>query len=92
MLARGRRVNREFAFISFRDQLQAARALHWMHGCQIEALQKDGNGLTVEYEASAADQQAAKGTAAAAKAVATAVVVKAAAAVAAPPAEMVAAK
>ncbi len=35
MLARGRRVNREFAFISFRTQLQAARALHWMHGCQV---------------------------------------------------------
>lgn len=50
MLARGRRVNREFAFISYSCPLEAARAVHWLHGCCLADLQKDSRGVTVEYE------------------------------------------
>jgi hypothetical protein len=50
MLARGRRVNREFAFISYATPLEAARAVHWLDGCRLPDLEKDKNGITVEYE------------------------------------------
>jgi hypothetical protein len=50
MLARGRRVNREFAFISYASPLEAARAVHWLDGCRLPDLEKDKNGITVEYE------------------------------------------
>lgn len=50
MLARGRRVNREFAFISYSTPLEAARAVHWLDGCRLVDLEKDKNGITVEYE------------------------------------------
>lgn len=50
MLARGRRVNREFAFISYSSPVEAARAVHWLDGCKLSSLQKDDNGVTVEYE------------------------------------------
>ncbi|KAF6255433.1 hypothetical protein COO60DRAFT_1702833 [Scenedesmus sp. NREL 46B-D3] len=50
MLARGRRVNREFAFISYASRLEAARAVHWLDGCRLPDLEKDRNGITVEYE------------------------------------------
>jgi hypothetical protein len=50
MLARGRRVNREFAFISYASRLEAARAVHWLDGCRLPDLEKDKNGITVEYE------------------------------------------
>jgi hypothetical protein len=48
--ARGRLVNREFAFISYSSPLEAARAVHWLDGCRLPDLEKDGNGITVEYE------------------------------------------
>lgn len=51
LLAKGKRVNREFAFISFSTQEEAANAIRWMHGCYIEGLTKDRDGLTVQYEA-----------------------------------------
>ncbi len=50
MLARGRRVNREFAFISYSHAREAARAVHWLDGCSIPSLEKDRAGITVEYE------------------------------------------
>jgi hypothetical protein len=50
MLARGRKVNREFAFISYSSPLEAARAVHWLDGCRLSDLEKDKNGVTVEYE------------------------------------------
>lgn len=50
MLARGRRVNREFAFISYASPREAARAVHWLDGCRLPDLEKDRNGITVEYE------------------------------------------
>lgn len=49
-LQRNRRVNREFAFISFGRPGDALRAIHWLNGCNIEGLSKDTRGLTVQYE------------------------------------------
>lgn len=50
LLARGRKVNREFAFISFLQPEAAGHAIHWMHNAYIEGLSKDKDGLTVQYE------------------------------------------
>lgn len=61
MLARGRRVNREFAFISYASPLEAARAVHWLDGCRLADLEKDKNGVTVEYENGDGDAAAATG-------------------------------
>lgn len=50
MRGRGKKVNREFAFLSFETPLGAARAAHWLDGCRVADLQKDGGGITVEAE------------------------------------------
>lgn len=60
MLARGRRVNREFAFISYSSPLEAARAVHWLDGCRLPDMEKDKNGVTVEYENGEGDIPAGK--------------------------------
>lgn len=60
MLARGRRVNREFAFISYSSPLEAARAVHWLDGCRLPDMEKDKNGVTVEYENGEGDTPSAK--------------------------------
>ena len=54
LLARGRKVNREFAFISFATPEAATAAIHWMHGAYVAGLAKDGDGLTVQYESQGA--------------------------------------
>lgn len=51
LLAKGKRVNREFAFISYTTPEEAGNAIRWMHGRYIEGLCKDQDGLTVQYEA-----------------------------------------
>jgi hypothetical protein len=51
LLAKGKRVNREFAFISYSTPEEAGNAIYWMHGKYIEGLTKDKDGLTVQYEA-----------------------------------------
>jgi hypothetical protein len=50
MRGRGKKVNREFAFLSYASRLDAARAVHWLDGCRVADLQKDGGGITVEAE------------------------------------------
>eukprot|EP00879_Flechtneria_rotunda_P011422 GHRR01011931.1.p1 GENE.GHRR01011931.1~~GHRR01011931.1.p1 ORF type:complete len:174 (+),score=90.62 GHRR01011931.1:378-899(+) len=57
LLAKGKRVNREFAFISFSSEAEAANAIAWMHGRYIEGLTKDKDGLTVQYEAQGLSKQ-----------------------------------
>jgi RNA recognition motif-containing protein len=51
LLAKGKKVNREFAFISYSSQEEAATAIRCMHGTYVEGLTKDKDGLTVQYEA-----------------------------------------
>jgi RNA recognition motif-containing protein len=51
LLAKGKRVNREFAFISYNTPEEAGNAIRCMHGRYIEGLTKDRDGLTVQYEA-----------------------------------------
>jgi hypothetical protein len=51
LLAKGKRVNREFAFISYNSPDEAGNAIRNMHGRYIEGLAKDRDGLTVQYEA-----------------------------------------
>lgn len=51
LLAKGKRVNREFAFISYSSPEEAGNAIRFMHGRYIEGLTKDRDGLTVQYEA-----------------------------------------
>ena len=51
LLAKGKRVNREFAFISYSSPEEAGNAIRGMHGRYIEGLTKDRDGLTVQYEA-----------------------------------------
>jgi RNA recognition motif-containing protein len=51
LLAKGKRVNREFAFISFVTPEEAANAIRWLNGRFIEGITKDRDGLTVQYEA-----------------------------------------
>jgi hypothetical protein len=62
LLARGRRVNREFAFISFSNPAAAARALAALHGSRAPGLEKDSRGITVEYESGEHVQGGAGGT------------------------------
>ena len=51
LLAKGKKVNREFAFISYTTPEEAATAIRCMHGAYVEGLTKDKDGLTVQYEA-----------------------------------------
>jgi hypothetical protein len=51
LLAKGKRVNREFAFISYTTPEEAGVAIRHMHGRYIEGITKDKDGLTVQYEA-----------------------------------------
>jgi len=48
---KGKKINREFAFLSFSTPEEASTAIRWMHGACIEGLTKDTDGLTVQYEA-----------------------------------------
>lgn len=50
-LSKGKKINREFAFISYGTPEEAQRAIGIMHGKCIEGLAKDSDGLTVQYEA-----------------------------------------
>jgi len=50
MRSRGKKVNREFAFLSYASRRDAARAVHFLDGCRILGLQKDEGGITVEAE------------------------------------------
>jgi RNA recognition motif-containing protein len=50
MYSRGRKVNREFAFISYNTPAEAQHAVQCLHGLQVPDLQKDATGITVEYE------------------------------------------
>lgn len=49
-LVRGRKINREFAFISFLASESAHEAIRWMHGTYIPGLVKTPDGLTVRLE------------------------------------------
>jgi hypothetical protein len=51
LLAKGKRVNREFAFISYTTPEEAGVAIRHMNGRYIEGITKDKDGLTVQYEA-----------------------------------------
>jgi hypothetical protein len=51
MRGKGKKINREFGFLSFSTPNEAATAIRWMHGAVIEGLTKDSDGLTVQYEA-----------------------------------------
>ncbi|GBF93806.1 hypothetical protein Rsub_06138 [Raphidocelis subcapitata] len=64
--AKGKKVNREFAFLSFSSPEEAATAIRWMHGAAIEGLSKDGDGLTVQLEAQGSGKPAASAAHAAA--------------------------
>jgi RNA recognition motif-containing protein len=50
-LQKGKKINREFAFISYATPEEAQRAINFMHGKCLEGLTKDSDGLTVQYEA-----------------------------------------
>ncbi len=58
LLAKGKKVNREFAFISYSTPEEANTAIHWMHGGYVEGLTKDRDGLTVQYEVQGSGQGA----------------------------------
>lgn len=51
MRGKGKKINREFGFLSYTTPDEAASAIRWMHGACIEGLTKDSDGLTVQYEA-----------------------------------------
>jgi hypothetical protein len=51
LLAKGKKVNREFAFVSFTTPEEAEAAIRGLHRVYIEGLVKDKDGLTVQYEA-----------------------------------------
>jgi hypothetical protein len=55
---KGKKVNREFGFLSFSTPDEAATAIRWMHGAVVEGLSKDGDGLTVQYEAQGSSKPA----------------------------------
>lgn len=63
LLAKGKKVNREFAFISYSTPDEAATAIQWMHNAYIEGLTKDRDGLTVQYEAQGAGKGSSHNTA-----------------------------
>jgi hypothetical protein len=50
-LSKGKKINRELAFISYGTPEEAQRAISFMHAKCIEGLTKDSDGLTVQYEA-----------------------------------------
>lgn len=61
LLAKGKRVNREFAFISFTTPEEAGNAIHWLNGRFIEGITKDRDGLTVQYEAQGVGKATGRG-------------------------------
>ncbi len=62
MLARGKKFNREFAFISFETEEQAAAAVDHLDGTNNAKLEKDERGVTVEFESTRAAAKAAATT------------------------------
>lgn len=61
LLTKGKRVNREFAFISYKSPDEAGNAIRAMHGRYIEGLTKDRDGLTVQFEAQGVGKGSAQG-------------------------------